>query len=202
MRIPSASTDRVIYFVAVDATDLKTRETGLSSFTVYRSRDGGTATVMTTPTVTELDDTNMPGVYSLLLDEDTTLDTGHDTEEMCYHITQAAMAPVTRVVEIYRPETTEGSTLDTTAAETMVHGTIDDTAFTPTASEFEADDITEATADHYVRGGRGRAVIFTSGSLRDQAVEITSYALVGGRGHFTTDTLTEAPDDGDTFIIV
>jgi hypothetical protein len=110
MRIPSESTDRYLYFVAVDSTDLKTRETGLSSFTVYRSRNGGTAAAFTTPTVNETSSGNLPGVYELLIDEDTTLDAGHDVEEMVFHITQADMAPVTRVVELYRPETTEGNT--------------------------------------------------------------------------------------------
>jgi len=104
MRIPSGVTDQSIYFVAVDSTDFTTRETGLSSFTVYRSRDGGTATAMTTPTVTELDATNMPGVYKLLLDEDMTITTGNAAEEMCFHITQASMAPVTRVIELYDPD--------------------------------------------------------------------------------------------------
>lgn len=61
MRVPSGSTDRVLAFVAVDATDLKTRETGLSSFTVYRSRNGATPVAYTTPTVTELSGANMPG---------------------------------------------------------------------------------------------------------------------------------------------
>lgn len=111
MRIPSGVTDQVIYFVAVDSTDLKTRETGLSSFTVYRSRNGGTATAMTTPTVTEVDGTNMPGVYKLLLDEDMTIDSGDDSQEMVFHITQASMAPVTRVIELYRPKITAGYTL-------------------------------------------------------------------------------------------
>lgn len=68
MRIPSGKTDQLIFFVAVDSTDLKTRETGLSSFTVYRSRNGGTATVYTTPTVAELSTSNMPGVYSLVIE--------------------------------------------------------------------------------------------------------------------------------------
>lgn len=112
MRIPSGSSDRYIYFVAVDSTDLKTRETGLSSFTVYRSRNGEAAVAYTTPTVNETDSSNMPGVYELLLDEDTTLDAGDDAQEYCVHITQASMAPVTRTVEIYRPEVEEGKTLD------------------------------------------------------------------------------------------
>lgn len=108
MRIPSASTDRKIAFVAVDATDLKTRVTALSGFVVYRSREGGAATIYTTPTVAELSAANMPGVYVLTIDEDTTLTAGHDTEEYIVHITVATMAPVTRSLEIYRPKFTEG----------------------------------------------------------------------------------------------
>jgi len=115
MRIPSGVTDQYIYFVAVDATNLKTRETGLSSFTVYRSRNNGTATAMTTPTVAEVDATNMPGVYTLLCDEDMTIGAGNDTEEMAFHITQASMSPVTRTIELYRPKITAGNTLDVTA---------------------------------------------------------------------------------------
>ena len=111
MRIPNGSNDRVIYFVAVDATDLKTRETGLSGFTVYRSRNGGAATAYTTPTVAELSAANMPGVYGLTIDEDTTIGASHDTEEYCLHITHASMAPVTRVLELYRPKASEGQTI-------------------------------------------------------------------------------------------
>lgn len=115
MRIPTGSTDRYVYFVAVDVTDLKTRETGLTGFTVYGSRNGGAAAAFTTPTVNETDAINMPGVYELLLDEQTSLTAGNDTEELCLHITHNSMSPVTRTVELYRPETTEGNTLDVTA---------------------------------------------------------------------------------------
>lgn len=116
MRIPSGVTDQYIYFVAVDATDLKTRETGLSGFTVYRSRNGGAAASYTTPTINETDTTNMPGVYELLLDEDMTIDSGDDSQEVVLHITHASMAPVTRTFELYRPKITAGNTLDVTAA--------------------------------------------------------------------------------------
>jgi hypothetical protein len=111
MRIASGVTDQYIYFVAVDSTDLKTRETGLSSFTVYRSRNGGAAAAYTTPTINETDTTNMPGVYELLLDEDMTIDSGDETQEICLHITQASMAPVTRVIELYRPKITAGEAI-------------------------------------------------------------------------------------------
>ncbi len=110
MRIPSGVTDQYVYFVAVDATDLTTRETGLSSWTVYRSRNGGAAAAMTTPTINETDATNMPGVYELLLDEDMTIGSGNDSEEMAFHITHAGMHPVTRTIELYRPKITAGET--------------------------------------------------------------------------------------------
>jgi len=113
-RMASGVTDEYIYFVAVDTTDHLTRETGLSSFTVYYSINGGAATAMTTPTVNETDGTNMPGCYELLIDESgmTTLAAGDDTSELCLHITHASMDPVTRVVEIYRAKITAGNTLD------------------------------------------------------------------------------------------
>lgn len=111
MRIPSGVTDQYIYFVAVDATDFVTRETGLSSFTVYRSRNGAAAAAMTTPTVNETDATNMPGVYELLCDEDMTIGSGNDSEEMVFHITATGMAPVTRTIELYRAKITAGNTL-------------------------------------------------------------------------------------------
>ncbi|HUU94063.1 MAG TPA: hypothetical protein VM238_22960 [Phycisphaerae bacterium] len=112
-RMVSGTTDEYVYFVAVDATDYKTRETGLSSFTVYYSLNGAAAVAVTTPTVNETDGTNMPGVYELLIDEAgmTTLAAGDDTGELCLHITQASMAPVTRVIEIYRAKATAGETM-------------------------------------------------------------------------------------------
>lgn len=224
MRIPSGSTDRYVYFVAVDATDFTTRETALSSFTVYRSRNGAAAAVMTTPTINETDVTNMAGVYELLLDEDTTVAVGNDTEELALHITHAGMAPVTRVVELYRPDTTEGNTHvvtaagvgsadtvaisgSTTAADmlelsagTIISATVDTVVntHTPTTTEFQCDNVTEATANHYV----GRIVIFTSGVLLGQVTEISGYTLVGGIGQFTVVAMTEAPADNDLLIII
>lgn len=114
-RIASGVADQGFYFVAVDATDFTTRETGLATWTVYRERNNGTAAAMTTPTITEVDATNLPGVYFLLCDEDTAIDAGDETQEQVYHITHAGMAPVTKVVELYRPKITAGNTLDVTS---------------------------------------------------------------------------------------
>lgn len=84
------------------------------------------------------------------------------------------------------------------AGSVIVRGTVDSTIVAPTTTEFEADDITEATADHF----NGRIIIFVTGVLQYQATDITDYALNGGRGHFTFTALTEAPGNNDTFVIV
>jgi hypothetical protein len=111
MRIPSGKTDQYLFFVAVDSVDYATKKTGLSGFTVYRSRNGGTAMVYTTPTVVELSAANMPGVYALLIDEDTTIASTSDSEEYVVYITKSGMAPVTRTVELFRRDTTAGRTI-------------------------------------------------------------------------------------------
>ena len=76
--------------------------------------------------------------------------------------------------------------------------TVDDTAFAPTSTDFEADDITEATSDHY----NGRYIVWTTGVLAGQQTDITDYSLQGGRGRFTVTSMTEPPGNNDTGIIV
>ncbi len=85
-----------------------------------------------------------------------------------------------------------------TAALAMVTGTVDTAGFSPTTTEFETSSITTAATSHWV----GRIVIFTSGTLIRQQGLITAYSLVSGRGHFTVSTLTSAPANAVTFIIV
>jgi hypothetical protein len=130
MRIPSGKTDQVLYFVAVDSTDLRTKKTGLSSFTVYRSRKGGSATAYTTPTITEISSANMPGLYSLLIDEDTTVDSGSDSEEYAVYITATGMAPVYRTAELYRRDTTSGKTAAVDSSGRVDVGAVGGTAQT------------------------------------------------------------------------
>jgi hypothetical protein len=88
-----------------------------------------------------------------------------------------------------------------TSARSMVTGTVTSTGHSPTTSAFKASDITEATDDHFI----GRVAVFTSGNLIYQACAITDYT--GSTTVFTTlpggnPGLTEAPANGDTFIIV
>lgn len=84
------------------------------------------------------------------------------------------------------------------SAGTMVPGTVDTTANSPSNTVFEADDITEATTSHYIN----RIIIWTSGVLFGQVTTIEAYVLTGGRGHFTVTAMTEAPSNDDTFIII
>ena len=86
------------------------------------------------------------------------------------------------------------------SAGVIIPATVDTVtnSHTPTTTEFDCDDITEATNDHYV----GRVVIFTSGALIGQATSITDYTQVGGIGRFTVVAMTEAPANNDTLIII
>jgi len=84
-----------------------------------------------------------------------------------------------------------------TAKDTMFIGTVDDTAFAPTATEFEASDI-NFSIDDILKSG---VVFFTAGALRGERTDITSYSLVGGRGHFTVTAMPQAAASGDLFVI-
>jgi hypothetical protein len=77
-------------------------------------------------------------------------------------------------------------------------GTTDNTGFTATTTIFETSSITTAAADHWI----GRVIVFRSGTLAGQATKIEDYALSSGRGRFTVSTLTSAPANATTFVIV
>jgi len=136
-RIPTAVTDQYIYFRALDSGGSPL--TGLSSFTVYRSRNGGAATAYTTPTVAEVSAANMPGVYTLLVDEDTTLTTNDNCQMLALYITQASMVDVYEVIELYRPAVTAGATLSVSSGNINALN-----ANTITAASIAADAITDA----------------------------------------------------------
>lgn len=79
------------------------------------------------------------------------------------------------------------------STETIVTGT----AQTGTLSTTQmSTDLSEATDDHYI----GRTVIWRTGALATQASDITDYA--GTNGVLTFTAVTEAPSNGDTFVIV
>ncbi len=205
MRVPSGKTDKYIYFVAVDSTDFTTRETGLSSFTVYRSRNGAAAVAMTTPTINEVDATNLPGVYELLVDEDTTITTGSESEEMVLHITHAGMAPVTRTVEIYEAKsfaTVEQMRIEMDSNSTQLAAIVGDTNELQTdltnggridlILDNIASDTNELQTD-WANGGRLDTILdatSTASALTSAASDITAIKAVTDNhpdsGNFTT----------------
>ncbi len=77
-------------------------ETGKTNFVVYRSRDGAAPVLMTTPTVVEKSAANMPGEYTLLADEDMTMDPDTFlTESMVYWISGPGFSPVRVQIELW-----------------------------------------------------------------------------------------------------
>ena len=102
LRIASGVTDQFVYFHPGDL--------GLSSFTVYRSRNGAAAVAMTTPTINETDSSNMPGEYELLLDEDMTIGGGNLTEHMVFWITADGMVPQRVEIELFASAAAEVTT--------------------------------------------------------------------------------------------
>ena len=183
MKIPSGTTDQFVYFVAVDDTDFTTRETSLSAdFTVYRSRNGAAAAAMTTPTVNEVDSTNMPGVYELLLDEDMTIGAGNDTEEMVFHIEHpSGVAPISRTIELYRAKITVGETVGvssgavsnvtlvaTTTTNTDVRGTDSALLAANVPTNFSDLSITASTGRVDLAAWLGTAVTVSSTSAKPE----------------------------------
>ena len=127
----------------------------------------------------------MPGVYALLLDEDVALSPGAETEEYVVHITEATMAPVTRTVEIFKPNVIDGS-VEGTGQTTTVFDT----------------NLTSTTDNNYA----GMFLRFKGDTptvaLRNQTKKIISYDGTAVVGQITlAEALTTAPAAGDTFEI-
>lgn len=78
------------------------------------------------------------------------------------------------------------------ASKTIVLGTVQSGSTTTVVKT----NLTEATNDHY----NGRLMIFVTGPLAGQAANISDYS--GASHDVTVSALTEAPSNGDTFVIV
>ncbi len=88
---------------------------------------------------------------------------------------------------------------DATAADNLeagLEGVVTGTVSTGSTTTVVTTGLSETTDDHY----NGRVVVFRSGNLTGQAATITDYN--GSTKALTVSTLTEAPGNGDTFVIV
>lgn len=202
MRTIKQSTAYDLMVWMADSADHITGKTSLT-LTITASK-AGAAFSSISPTVTERGN----GWYALALTTSHTDTIG----DLALHVTGSGADNTDVVVQVRAnvlgdtlpanitqlSGNTSSATYLSSSAGMIIPGTVDNTAFTTTTTEFEANDITTAASLHYV----GRAIIFTSGTLFGQACSITNYVLNGGRGHFTVSALTSAPENSVTFIIV
>lgn len=171
-----------------------------AGLTAYYVRPGAVATAITlaTQTVTgayssggfvQIDATNMPGFYRFDI-PDAVLATGVNSAAI---VLMGATNMVPVPIEIQLTDVDLNSTAYADSISTIVRGQ----AQTGTLSTTQmTTNLTEATDDHY----NGRIIIWTSGVLKDQATNITDYT--GATKLFTYTATTEAPSNGDTFVIV
>lgn len=182
MRIASGVAEQVALFKAVDTNNDPV--TGLSSgWTVHRCRNGGTVTAMTTPTITELSSSNMPGWYKLLMDEDMTVDGGNITEMMGFCIKHASIVNADIYIELFDADYWATATALQTAQDDL-----DDIT--------GSDGVTLATAQaNYAPAKAGDSMALTSGAVDDIWDEATSgHSTAGTTGKAIIDILEDTDE--------
>lgn len=196
----------------VDEVDGKTAETGLtiSQSDVLVWKEGGTgfsaknestsATHRSNGCYTvpvDATDTNTLGQLIVSVHEGGALPVRHDFQVVPANVWDSLFSTDKLQVDTVELNSVAASAANLEkSASVIVRGTVTNSGHTPTTTAFKAGDITEATDDHFI----GRVVIFTSGNLLRQATVITDY--VGSTSVYTTEALTEAPSNNDTFVIV
>jgi len=189
--------------IGASAVDTVVADNRLGNNTSGSINDGGTTTVMIN---NEQYSTHIAADVWTSGTRDLTAATNITSDGAAINVTAGVVDLVTDVTNSNPADVTAINGSATAAARLalsaneIIPATVDTVinTHTPTNTEFQADDVTEATASHF----NGRIVIFTSGVLDGQATDITGYSQVGGIGQFTVTAMTEAPADNDTFIIV
>lgn len=171
---PTAALRR-IYFTVVSSTNLQTRQTGISGFTI-RVLKAGVANAAGANAVVEVDAVNMPGVYyyELSLAEAQTpgpgvlfvSKAGSETREIPFDVERAVMG-------------------------TAATGTLTSSSFTT--------NLAPTVADQY----KDALVLFHTGNLAGQVKKIGAVATSGGLITLATgQAFTGAPANGDVLEIV
>jgi hypothetical protein len=162
----------------------------------YRIYEDETATAILTGSLAKLDDANTTGFYSKRIQ--LTAANGFEYDKTYSIYIEGVVSAVTGTVCYTFKIKSDAEHRIKSAGLRIVAGTVDDTAFEPTTTQFEADDITEATSDHY----KYRVVMFVTGTLADQVRDVTASELSGSNGKFTCTAFTEAPANNDKFILI
>lgn len=189
IEVTSGSTDRKVTFTALDSSGQ--RLPGLTSFTVYRSRNGGALTAMTTPTVAELSGVNAPGEYALTIDEDTTIADGHDNEELLLVVSAATMQTVSIRVLLTRAKLTEGRTGSVKA------GGFIDASVEAIINNVEAPNGLAQMATQYLNDERLNARVVAADSAGQTAIQTAAAAAITA---YDPPTRTEATNDKDAVL--
>jgi hypothetical protein len=184
MRIVSGSTTESVYFVAFSTADHITRVTGLTSFDVYCSIAGSTGTTHAI-TVSEVNSTQMPGVYRALIADSTitTLGAGIDERELCLHMT-SSMDPVTRTVSLYRRPVTNGVTLAINSSGKIADVESILTKLTSVETDVDSALVKVTSIDTNVTAIQAQTtkLTFTVGNILDSNIQYVNDVQVAGTG--------------------
>lgn len=211
LRLKQSTSVKVIIGPFVDVTDGYTPETGitLGAADAAELLKHDSATVVDISSNTWAAVTSAGGLYSLTL---STTDTNTVGMLTVYIYDTSETRPVRAdfmVVEanaydslIAGTDSLEVDAVaisgDTTSADNLeeaTNGVVPGTVSTGSSTTSVVTTLTETTNDHY----NGRTITFLTGNLSGQAASITDYN--GTTKTLTVSTLTEAPSNGDTFII-
>jgi hypothetical protein len=200
----------VVIGAFVDATDGFTPETGLTAGGVddlVVSKNGGSAVDISSNTFTAKTNTN--GCYDLSLtasDTDTLgrLDVYVRDDSVCRPVlSRFQVVPANVYDSLFSTDFLQVDVVQisssTAAADNLEQGAkgiVTGTVGTGSTTTSVVTGLTETTNDHY----NGRTVTFVSGNLAGQSATISDYT--GSTGTLTVTTLTEAPANGDLFVIV
>jgi hypothetical protein len=152
--------------------------------------------------VTQLEDFDATGMHSVYIDLSDNTDAGFYAAGNEYQvaIVGAVVDGKTVNVPLACFSIKRAGGLSTTAIDNLeasALGIVRGQAVTGTLSTTQmTTNLTEATDDHYI----GRTIIWTSGVLAGQASDITDYD--GTTKKLVFSALTEAPSNGDAFVLV
>ncbi len=180
-----------IYFPLIDngATDFESTPVTFAAGDTQISKDGGTFANTGSNPAHEGN-----GIYSLALTA---------TEMEAQYIVVTVIDSATKTWEDQAIIISTDLSGQLEANQGIIIGEVDTGTFTATTTALEAfrlwpNQTEETTADHY----NARNILFTSGNLLGQMTDITDYVLANSKEKFTYTALTEAPADGDRFVVL
>lgn len=185
-----ALTDKAGFSLAVDQGAV-TIGTVTTNSDMRGTDNAALAAVCTEGRLAELDAANIPTDLSNIETDTQAIEA--DTQDIQSRIPAALASGRMSSDAVAISGSTDAADKLEASAETIVIGAA--AAGTLSTTQMTTN-LTEATNDHY----NGRIIIWTSGVLIRQATDITDYA--GATKMLTYTAVTEAPGNGDTFVIV